>query len=116
MDRNSTSSRSVICRRLAVAILASTYLLSGCVTQRKSFSVDSNSRVPFFGLELAPNDRSTSNEIRSIGQTSKPSRSWSDPFGSEARKRDTLPRIPLPRTDHSPDAAVAMEPDDMDQF
>ncbi|WP_145298843.1 hypothetical protein [Planctopirus ephydatiae] len=89
---------------------------TGCITQRKSFSLDSNSRVPFFGLELAPNDRSTQNEIRSITHSQTATRSWNDPFGKELKKRLSAPRIPFPRTDKESSVPVDLEKDVSDQF
>ncbi len=47
-------------------------LLSGCTIGGKSFSIDSNSRVPFFGLELKERKpKSTAPSYRSISQTNR---------------------------------------------
>lgn len=89
---------------------------SGCVAQGKSFSIDSNSRVPFFGLELSPNDRSTSNDIRSISQQKEKGRSWADPFGTRAPRKENLPRIPFPRTDELPEQTADLDASDGTSF
>ena len=47
-------------------------ILSGCTIGGKSFSIDSNSRVPFFGLELKERKRkSTAPSYQSISQTNR---------------------------------------------
>ena len=49
-----------------------TGILSGCTIGGKSFSIDSNSRVPFFGLELKERKpKSSVPSYQSISQTSR---------------------------------------------
>ena len=49
-------------------------ILSGCTIGGKSFSIDSNSRVPFFGLELKERKpKSTAPSYQSISQTNRDS-------------------------------------------
>ena len=47
-------------------------ILSGCTIGGKSFSIDSNSRVPFFGLELKERKpKSSAPSYQSISQTNR---------------------------------------------
>ncbi len=40
--------------RLAAAFLLLSLLTSGCAVDRKFFQMDSNSGIPFFGIDLIP--------------------------------------------------------------
>ena len=80
---------------LAVAVA----LQSGCAIGGKSFSMDSNSRIPFFGLELKERKpKSTAPVYRSIARTSETSTDVkvalqiSQATGTSAKRRDDQPR------------------------
>lgn len=73
-------------------------LLSGCTIGGKSFTMDSNSRVPFFGLELKERkSKSAAPVYRSIARSSdsandvKVALQISPANGKRTRKRDERP-------------------------
>lgn len=90
--------------------------LAGCTVGGKSMSIDSNSRAPFFGLELKERDRGGDKTIRSIARQqddqpklqtlaasaeTKTNWKWWG-FGSgPSESPSTAKAIALPRTDLS---------------
>lgn len=118
--------------RMACAAVLLAMAVSGCVVGGKSFSMDSVSRTPFFGLSLQPKAPDTSESIhRSIRRDSSTvvsaetadlrtnsaaSRTGWWPGTARAAKDQPLPMqaIPLPRTDvarlTSATAETASEP------
>ena len=58
------------CACTASVIVMTVIHLSGCAVGSKSFSIDSNSRIPFFGLELKERKpKSSAPAYRSIGRS-----------------------------------------------
>ena len=45
---------SILRPRLATTLLLLSLIASGCAVDRKFFQMDSNSGVPFFGIDLIP--------------------------------------------------------------
>lgn len=81
---------------IAVCLLT---VLNGCAVGGKSFSIDSNSRVPFFGFDLVPKSgKPDPSSYRSIAQTTptKPRSFWPVPTKSDQPAVQTMQ---LPRTD-----------------
>lgn len=60
--------RAMKCQKfLAVTFIVSAcWLMSGCAITRKSASIDSTSRMPFFGLEVGPKQREPAPETHRI--------------------------------------------------
>jgi hypothetical protein len=92
-------------------VLCGTLGLSGCALERSSVSMDSNSRFPFFGFQLAPKKKEEPAYQRSISQhRSRPSDVPKiQPAVREPERESAWPQwlslptarpvLPLPRTD-----------------
>lgn len=104
-------------QRLAACTCVLALSVTGCAVAGKSFSMDSASRTPFFGLSLQPKAPEKSESIhRSISRETRPavptetadlksrsSSGWKDwwPGAAQSKPDPALPMqaIPLPRTD-----------------
>jgi hypothetical protein len=107
-------------QRLAACTCVLALSVTGCAVAGKSFSMDSMSRTPFFGLSLQPKGPDKSESIhRSISRettSSVPTETadlkrrnasgWKGwwPGATQAKAEPALPMqaIPLPRTDLTP--------------
>lgn len=114
-------------QRLAACTCVLALFVTGCAVAGKSFSMDSMSRTPFFGLSLQPKAPDKSESIhRSISRETGPAvptetaelktRSplgWKDwwPGAAQSKSEPALPMqaIPLPRTDITPLSEVASD-------
>ncbi len=120
--------------RLLLSMVGSVVLLSGllgCQVARSSFQMDSDSRLPFFGLHLVPKKKKP--DVSPLSQSENPAAEatvagfsdeaetprptgWSKWFGRFGKPK----RIPLPITDSQSDGdspeAVAAEADGLAAF
>jgi hypothetical protein len=109
-------------KRMCGAGLLTVGLLAGCAIDRPNFSMDSVSRLPWFGLDLLPSKKNEPNYQRSISRNSasenvaqavRPAQTaaatesnWKNPLRSILPARTALP---LPRTDIAPPAPPTAE-------
>ncbi len=108
-----------VTHRLVSSLVGGTILLgglSGCQVTKSSLQMDSDSRTPFFGLQLGAKKKKSEPDVVPLGQSEtpadkvvttafddegeKPRSGWSKLFGRFGRPK----RIPLPLTDSPPDA------------
>uniref|UniRef100_A0A7C2JYN1 DUF3035 domain-containing protein n=1 Tax=Schlesneria paludicola TaxID=360056 RepID=A0A7C2JYN1_9PLAN len=93
-------------------------LCAGCAVERSSLSIDSNSRVPFLGLQLAPSKKKEPVYQRSISrEPAAKSAAATVQLAVEEPRGDThwtdwltpAPRFsqPLPRTEPEPNASAS---------
>ena len=90
--------------------------LSGCQVTKSAFQMDSDSRVPFFGLQLGSKKKKSEPDVAPLSQSETPAAGavmagfddeqknprsgWSKLFGRFGKPK----RIPLPITDSQSDA------------
>lgn len=100
-------------RSTAIVVCLAATVFSGCSITGKNASIDSTSRMPFFGMELAPKRRAPAPETQRIrrdrSQTPEPEPAKLVVNGAQSDKDSTWwkkltqaeqrPSIPLRRTD-----------------
>ena len=98
-------------RLLPVVAIGASILTGGCAVNRTSMSMDSVSRRPFFGIELAPKKRSTPVYEKSIAQHRRQAADapkvqpairetkTDGPWPEWLALPSSRPTLPLPRTD-----------------
>jgi hypothetical protein len=129
-DGKSDAERFPVSSSRLILLVASTLslLAGGCSITRKSASIDSISRTPFLGLELAPKRNSPAPETHRIRMdqrdrvdvepaklvvngAAKESSWWQKLTGTEKRSA-----IPLPRTDQATSTSSSTETPEEPEF